>query len=285
MSWLSDTPPVLEECARSATQPQLLKILLQHQACLGHLETAGIEESLHCVSKVQDDSKFLLFVASLPPNMGDSILASLSLPPSGRAASKEPTGTKMVVPGPSDDTQIQTETSFITPVIGIISSEEVPAMRSANKRTPVEKVDGEQTMERKVGKPIAGIKRKRPNKSKSDEEGGVHGEVGSEEQGMDRSLGSFPSLLKSDRESGKQRKEDSKRDLRLEWREDALLRSSFVSCRNSQSLVVLDKMPASAISVRSSEVGQSPYAKRQNCRRQESSSRLNSAFPASGDKE
>ena len=40
-SWLSDTPPVVEECARAATQPQLLKILLQHQACLGHLETAG----------------------------------------------------------------------------------------------------------------------------------------------------------------------------------------------------------------------------------------------------
>lgn len=41
VSWLSDTPPVLEECARSATQPQLLKVLLQHQTCLGHLETPG----------------------------------------------------------------------------------------------------------------------------------------------------------------------------------------------------------------------------------------------------
>lgn len=32
---------MLEECARSATQPQLLKVLLQHQTCLGHLETPG----------------------------------------------------------------------------------------------------------------------------------------------------------------------------------------------------------------------------------------------------
>ncbi|MEQ2199482.1 hypothetical protein XENOCAPTIV_030353 [Xenoophorus captivus] len=46
VSWLSDAPPVLEECAQAATQPQLLKILLQHQTCLGHLESAesGSEE-------------------------------------------------------------------------------------------------------------------------------------------------------------------------------------------------------------------------------------------------
>ncbi|KAE8279223.1 hypothetical protein D5F01_LYC22809 [Larimichthys crocea] len=68
VSWLSDAPPVLEECARAATQPQLLKILLEHQTCLGHLETA----------------------ASLPPNMGDSILTSLA--PSGRVPSNQPTG-------------------------------------------------------------------------------------------------------------------------------------------------------------------------------------------------
>ncbi|XP_047242715.1 TERF1-interacting nuclear factor 2 isoform X2 [Girardinichthys multiradiatus] len=70
VSWLSDAPPVLEECAQAATQPQLLKILLQHQTCLGHLESA----------------------ASLPPNMGDSILASLSLPPSGKVPSNQPAG-------------------------------------------------------------------------------------------------------------------------------------------------------------------------------------------------
>lgn len=45
VSWLSDTPPVLEECARSATQPQLLKVLLQHQTCMGHIETPGRAKS------------------------------------------------------------------------------------------------------------------------------------------------------------------------------------------------------------------------------------------------
>lgn len=62
VSWLSETPPVLEECARSATQPQLLKILLQHQVCLGHLETAGIEESLHRIKEALGNSNFLCFL-------------------------------------------------------------------------------------------------------------------------------------------------------------------------------------------------------------------------------
>ncbi|KAM4612232.1 TERF1-interacting nuclear factor 2 [Polymixia lowei] len=121
VSWLSTAPPVLEECARAATQPQLLRLLLQHQTCLGHLESA----------------------ASLPPNMGDSILTSLSLPLSGRAASNRPTGSgapsvgdpgvSRPVPG-TNRTQTRHETPFITPVIGLISNEDVPVMISANKR-------------------------------------------------------------------------------------------------------------------------------------------------------
>lgn len=193
----------------------------------------------------------------------------------------------MAVAGLSDDTQIQTETSFLTPVIGIISSEEVPVMISANKRTQrdgdVGKVGGEQTMERKVGEPIAGIKRKRSDKSECGEEGGMHGEVGSEEQGMDRSLGRLTGLLKPGRESGKERK-DSKRDLGLERPEDASLCSSFVSCENSPP-VDLNRMPATAVSGSSSKVEKSPYGKWQNWRRQETSSRSSSACPALDNKE
>ncbi|XP_035004686.2 TERF1-interacting nuclear factor 2 [Hippoglossus stenolepis] len=107
VSWLSDAPPVLEECARSATQPQLLNILLQHQTCLGHLEPA----------------------ASLPPNMGDSILDSLSLPPSGRVASNKG-GAK----ASAGDQSGKGKTPFIKPVIGLISNEDVPVMVSASKR-------------------------------------------------------------------------------------------------------------------------------------------------------
>ncbi|XP_051922244.1 TERF1-interacting nuclear factor 2 isoform X1 [Hippocampus zosterae] len=40
VSWLSETPAVLEECAHAASQQQLLKILLDHEAGLGHLHAA-----------------------------------------------------------------------------------------------------------------------------------------------------------------------------------------------------------------------------------------------------
>lgn len=103
--WLSEAPPVLQECARAATQPQLLEILLQHQTCLGHLDTA----------------------ASLPPNMGDYILASLSLPPSGKELSNQPTGSE-------GTDQSTTSASFIKPVIGLISNDNVPFINSATKR-------------------------------------------------------------------------------------------------------------------------------------------------------
>uniref|UniRef100_A0A3Q3AHM3 TERF1 (TRF1)-interacting nuclear factor 2 n=1 Tax=Kryptolebias marmoratus TaxID=37003 RepID=A0A3Q3AHM3_KRYMA len=115
VSWLSESPVVLEECAQSATQPQLLNVLLQHQTCLGHLEAAGN--------------------TSLPPNMGDSILASLSLLPSGRVASDhlpgvdEPSGERW------NGSQPREASAFVTPVIGLIFNEDVPVMISARKRT------------------------------------------------------------------------------------------------------------------------------------------------------
>uniref|UniRef100_A0A8C8DJW5 TERF1 (TRF1)-interacting nuclear factor 2 n=1 Tax=Oryzias sinensis TaxID=183150 RepID=A0A8C8DJW5_9TELE len=112
VSWLSNAPPVLEECAQAATQPQLLKILLEHQSCLGHLESA----------------------ASLPPNMGDSILTSLSLPPSGRTASNPSTESNRSPSNPPRKQPADT-TPFITPVIGLISNEDVPAMISARKKS------------------------------------------------------------------------------------------------------------------------------------------------------
>ncbi|XP_023697618.2 TERF1-interacting nuclear factor 2 isoform X1 [Paramormyrops kingsleyae] len=61
VQWLSTAHVVLEECAQSVSQPQLLRALLQHQRCLGHLSLPDLSSSL-----------------------GDSILSSLSLAPSGR---------------------------------------------------------------------------------------------------------------------------------------------------------------------------------------------------------
>ncbi|KAL0970180.1 hypothetical protein UPYG_G00238420 [Umbra pygmaea] len=121
VSWLAAAPPVLEECAQAASQPQILRSLLQHQVCLGHLDSA----------------------ASLPPCMGDSILSSLSLPPSGRVAPRDHSGSKPVSVSTSsphcskalsDQGQAKNRSFVITPVIGGICSKELPVMASANNR-------------------------------------------------------------------------------------------------------------------------------------------------------
>lgn len=140
VAWLSDTPPVLEECARAATQPQLLKILLNHQTCLGHLETA----------------------ASLPPNMGDSILDSLSLPLSGKVQSNQTTEPK--ISGAS--------ASFVTPVFGYMSNEEVPVMVSATKRTQSNDEHKKFTSVKERSSPgrSSRMKRKLSGRSQSDSE-------------------------------------------------------------------------------------------------------------------
>lgn len=140
------------------------------------------------------------FTASLPPNMGDSILASLSLPPSGRVRSNQSTGTKNPAADQSNSAQAKGETSFVTPVIGLISNEEVPFMIAAKERTqrgedaskenskftlvkprqtPKDvgvKDDGEQVEEEgKASKRSSRMKRKQADRSESDEEEEVLG--------------------------------------------------------------------------------------------------------------
>ncbi|XP_045068139.1 uncharacterized protein LOC123482964 isoform X2 [Coregonus clupeaformis] len=120
VSWLTEAPPVLEECAQAASQPQLLRTLLQHQTLLGHLDSA----------------------ASLPPCMGDYLLSSLSLPPSGRVQQSDQSGSKpasVSTPSPLSLTPLtnhrQTNwSSPVAPVIGGICNEDLPVMASANKR-------------------------------------------------------------------------------------------------------------------------------------------------------
>ncbi|XP_076843449.1 TERF1-interacting nuclear factor 2 [Brachyhypopomus gauderio] len=122
-SWLAGAPAVLEECARAASQPQLLRTLLKHERCLGHLDPA----------------------ASIPSSTGDSILSSLSLPPSGRVQhpshqSRSTTAANWV-PSPGLSTQRskigqRRETRPpIAPVIGSISGEDLPQSTPANDNT------------------------------------------------------------------------------------------------------------------------------------------------------
>uniref|UniRef100_A0A673JKZ0 Uncharacterized LOC107742281 n=1 Tax=Sinocyclocheilus rhinocerous TaxID=307959 RepID=A0A673JKZ0_9TELE len=109
VSWLSGAPAVLEECARSASQPQLLRTLLQHERCLGHLGSA-----------------------SLLSSTGDAIFSSLSLPLSGRVLQtiqSESTRLSNRVTNPAPSTPRTTrrtakETqSQVAPVIGSISND------------------------------------------------------------------------------------------------------------------------------------------------------------------
>ncbi|XP_074554969.1 TERF1-interacting nuclear factor 2 [Halichoeres trimaculatus] len=206
VAWLSDAPPVLEECARAATQPQLLKVLLHHQTCLGHLETA----------------------ASLPPNMGDSILNSLSLPPSGKVPSNQPTGAK---------TTRGDKTPFISPVIGLISNEEVPVMASTSKRTlrNEERAEFTSVKERKSSERSSGMKRKRPggSQSESDEEEEVLSRSG--RKGMSGSSRSEARMLKKCR--GDEKEEDEADEL-PQLSEDSSL---------PQPRVVIEKLPAASL--------------------------------------
>ncbi|XP_056298398.1 TERF1-interacting nuclear factor 2 isoform X2 [Pseudoliparis swirei] len=249
--WLSDAPPVLEECAQAATQPQLLKILLEHQTCLGHLEAA----------------------ASLPPNMGDSILTSLSLPPSGRIPSNGPTGAKRSGADQSGGTR--DKTAFITPVIGLMSNEDVPFMirtkdatnehlhRKENLKYTVVKErqnpkDGQVRVkgERNESKRSSGMKRKQPDEGEEqcdDEEEEVLDMTGSWKKGMSRSLSRASTVAQKRGEGGggAVKKEECNRAAlktcmtRLGVKalpEDPSARSLFISCLMNQPRVVLERM-------------------------------------------
>ncbi|XP_059933054.1 TERF1-interacting nuclear factor 2 [Gadus macrocephalus] len=159
VSWLSTAPPVLEECAQAATQPQLLKTILQYQTCLGRLEVA----------------------ASLPPKMGDSILTSLSLLPSGKPPSAQPTAVghspfSRSKPGARRPTDAAENTSqFISPVIGLISNKDVPAMITAagRKKAAKDKEESERSN---------GVKRKQPDAGEEEGAGTEEGEEEEEEE-------------------------------------------------------------------------------------------------------
>lgn len=108
VSWLSGAPAVLEECARTASQPQLLRTLLKHEKCLGHLGSA-----------------------SLLSSTGDSILSSLSLPLSGRVQQKiqsesTPKSNRVMSPAlsmPRATRRSARDPSQVVPVIGSISNQ------------------------------------------------------------------------------------------------------------------------------------------------------------------
>ncbi|XP_034061191.1 uncharacterized protein tinf2 isoform X2 [Gymnodraco acuticeps] len=231
VSWLSETSSVLEACARAASQPQLLQTLLQHQTCLGHLETA----------------------ASLPPNMGDSILTSLSLPPSGKVPSDPPTGATNSF-YQSSNTQTRDKTPFIKPVIGLISNEDVPFMIRTQR--------GEEQAKDATNEHWNGMKRKQPDMTESDSDDEEEEE---EVLGMTISGEKRISNKTSERVDDRAALKTCMMQLGVKkLPEDPSLCSLFVSCLRSQPKVTLHKL---SVTLASPNRTKSSPVKQQNQRR------------------
>uniref|UniRef100_A0A1A8BJS8 TERF1 (TRF1)-interacting nuclear factor 2 n=1 Tax=Nothobranchius kadleci TaxID=1051664 RepID=A0A1A8BJS8_NOTKA len=271
VSWLSETPPVLEECAQAATQPQLLKLLLQHQTCLGHLEPA----------------------ASLPPNMGDSILASLSLPLSGKVELDPATG--------SDAGQTA---SCITPAIGLLSGENVPVVvlarekmlqrdEATNSKEDGGEEEGEGPKEGGFVDQSSGLKRKGADKTEAEEaEDFLTSPLRKRTNGKKQ-----PRITKSDEseaggpERGEQEllhaylSEHGLETLRLP--EDPSLCSVFTSCLSRKPKVVIKKLtfaPAGC-SIKTSFYKKQPQDRRHPSPRKQTSSCQTLQRPRMDDKE
>ncbi|XP_014844351.1 PREDICTED: uncharacterized protein LOC106918832 [Poecilia mexicana] len=262
VSWLCDTPPVLEECAQAATQPQLLKILLQHQACLGHLESA----------------------ASLPPNMGDSILASLSLPPSGKVPSDQSTAERTNCSRPGATTPL------VTPVIGLISNADVPARektsQGSEKSNSKDSADHQRdpnakfTLVKRKPKPVGvsssnesrGRKRKLPDTEESDsEEEVISGEKSI--NGNQKTKEKSQTLQNNGYNRELLNRHISKLGIKkLHLPEDPSICSVFASCLSSNPRVVIRKLSVSSASVSFSGGGVKSFYKEQQQKKKKKSS-------------
>lgn len=257
VSWLSDAPPVLEECAQAATQPQLLKLLLQHQTCLGHLESA----------------------ASLPPNMGDSILASLSLPPSGKVPSNHPEG---VATEQTNCSKPAAPRPFITPVIGLISNDSVPAMVSARKKNlqggEVSSSKGATSDHQDPSTKFTLVKQKPVGLDRSEERLDKDRRTLNQSGGRKRKQPEREEEVISDDESQTSQNKGCNRELlnsylkkagikKLHLPEDPSLRSVFASCLSSNPRVVIQKLSAPSASADWSGGGGKSFYKEKQTRK------------------
>lgn len=103
--------------------------------------------------------------------MGDSILDSLSLPLSGIVPSDQLTETEASAVEQSDGAQRRDTTPFITPVIGLISNEDVPVMNSASRRTVCSKDATNEYMEPNENLKFTVVKQKQKSKEDEGKEG------------------------------------------------------------------------------------------------------------------
>ena len=238
--------------------------------------------------------------------MGDSILTSLSLPPSGRVPSSQPTGPRKSFADESNGTQTKDRTPFITPVIGLISNDDVPFLKhrkelaSSKGATSVNfyskqnskftslkpkqksKDDGEKEgseEERNSPERSSGVKRKQPDgrESASEEEEEVLCIRTPVKMRLSGSLRFGGSVQRGNDES---EKDEACNTTVLETRmkqlgvgtlhlpEDPSLHSIFVSCLNCEPKVIIEKLSVTPAGVKVTDRGgRSSYKNRQHQRR------------------
>ncbi|XP_052003901.1 uncharacterized protein LOC127658569 isoform X2 [Xyrauchen texanus] len=249
VSWLSAAPTVLEECAHSASQPQLLRTLLQHDKCLGHLGSA-----------------------SLLSSTGDSILSSLSLPLSGKVlhtiqSESTPTSNRVIssallTPKASRKTTHVT-LSQVAPVIGSISIKDlqknVPTMKAAS--TVVREVESASERSKNTWTKQRSCSEKRMLQKDPEQDHFVGNMLvsvisqssESEENRNDRESSSEGEskldIKNSNREKERyvQRKYSPKRNIQgLGSREQTDLSALHISCRKRQPKVVIPRLNISS---------------------------------------
>lgn len=103
--------------------------------------------------------------------MGDSILASLSLPPSGRVPSDQPTAARKLSVDESEGAKSKSKPSFIAPVIGLISNEDVPVLNSGIKRTQRSDGPADNAGHEQLNSKFTSVKQRQKAKDKGAKEG------------------------------------------------------------------------------------------------------------------
>lgn len=200
--------------------------------------------------------------------MGDSILASLSLPPSGKVPSNHPEG---FATERTNCSKPAATTPFITPVFGLMSNDNVPAMVSARKKA----LQGEEVSSSKGatgGKQDPStkftlVKQKPVGLDRSEERLDEDRRMLNQGGGRKRKQPEREEeVIFEEEESQTLQNKSCNRELlncymnklgikKLHLPEDPSLRSVFASCLSSNPRVVIQKLSVSSASANSSGGG------------------------------
>lgn len=187
--------------------------------------------------------------------MGDSILTSLSLPPSGKMASNQTEEGVKFSTDPWRDTQHRSP--FIAPVFGTISNKDVPIMSSKCKGTAAagplltavkhKSNMCEESIEKRTSKSFRRIKRRPLDTSDSEEAGDVFDMVGNEKNEKSKDLQYSARRLQQESpdDSSDENHQDgagAKSSLGVHLPPSPSTRSTVLSCLHSKPKVVLRRL-------------------------------------------